>query len=548
MTQNYKKLIGLIVLVVASLVSTNCLAQALSEAVGPVPDDVVAVGFVDLTQVDLGLAMEQFKSLGFADQSEMEQLESTSAEAEQRIEALQLIGLSRAYVLLRISDVTSRCPTIMIPVDEGKNAEEAYKLVKDFVGGQFRRWPIRFDCELRESTIYITAQGQLDKIVERPKETARDLKTALDWIDGSAAGLLICGDTDSRRVIRELVPSFPYDLLQPSAVSAEFGMHDWRPRVVKKMRKANFPSLSGQFIADDLNGLAVRIKLKDQISAQAVVKAKDNTAAKEFHDFISQTVSIVLEEAPDIPGNLRDLLSKKLKPQLQGERVVFNFEMADVEAMSALLLPVVRRQRANVKRRAESNNLRQLALGMLNHEAAFRKFPDPFGKKVDGQGLSWRVHLLPFLEENELYKKFRLDEPWNSEHNRKLIDSMPEVFRSPLAEGVEKNKTVYQVPVSSTAFYQPDEEEVASFKDVTDGSSNTIMIVSTLPERAVIWTQPEDWKVDQKDPRSGLTNENKKSFWFAMMDGSVQALSSDVEPEVLNAMITRAGGEVIPRN
>ena len=144
MTQNYKKLIGLIVLVVASLVSTNCLAQALSEAVGPVPDDVVAVGFVDLTQVDLGLAMEQFKSLGFADQSEMEQLESTSAEAEQRIEALQLIGLSRAYVLLRISDVTSRCPTIMIPVDEGKNAEEAYKLVKDFVGGQFRRWPIRF--------------------------------------------------------------------------------------------------------------------------------------------------------------------------------------------------------------------------------------------------------------------------------------------------------------------------------------------------------------------------------------------------------------------
>ena len=292
----------------------------------------------------------------------------------------------------------------------------------------------------------------------------------------------------------------------------------------------------------------MRIKLKDQISAQAVVKAKDNTAAKEFHDFISQTVSIVLEEAPDIPGNLRDLLSKKLKPQLQGERVVFNFEMADVEAMSALLLPVVRRQRANVKRRAESNNLRQLALGMLNHEAAFRKFPDPFGKKVDGQGLSWRVHLLPFLEENELYKKFRLDEPWNSEHNRKLIDSMPEVFRSPLAEGVEKNKTVYQVPVSSTAFYQPDEEEIASFKDVTDGSSNTIMIVSTLPERAVIWTQPEDWKVDQKDPRSGLTNENKKSFWFAMMDGSVQALSSDVEPEVLNAMITRAGGEVIPRN
>ena len=548
MTQNYQKLIGLIVALVVGLVSTSCLAQEFSEAVGPVPDDVVAVGFVDLTQVDLGLAMEQFKSLGFADPSEMEQLESISAEAKRKIEALQQIGLSRAYVLMRISDVASRCPTIMFPVDEGKNAEMAYLWVKESVEAQFRRWQIPVDCELRNSTIYLTGQGQLDETVQNPKETTRNLTPALDWIDGSAAGLLICGDADSRRVIRELVPSFPYDLLQPSASIAELGIYDWRPSVLKKMKKVNFPALSGQFIADDLNGLAVKINLNDQISAQALVKAKDNAAAKEFHDFISQSVSIALEAGPDIPANLKDFLRTKLKPQLQGEQVVVNLEIGDVEAMSGLLLPLVRQERASIKLQLESNHLRQLALAMHNYESVFGKFPDPFGKKVDGQGLSWRVHLLPFLEQNELYKKFHLDEPWSSEHNRKLIDSMPDIFRSPVAQGVEKNKTVYQVPVSPTAFYQPDEEEIASFKDIIDGTSNTIFIVTTLPERAVIWTKPEDWKVDQNDPLSGLKDAKRKKIFVAMMDGSWQALSSDIEPEVLNAMITRAGGEVILRN
>ena len=154
--------------------------MCIRDRVGPVPDDVVAVGFVDLRQVDLGLAMEQFKSLEFADPSEMEQLESISAEAKRKIEALQQIGLSRAYVLMRISDAASRCPTFMLPVDEGKNAEMAYLWVKESVEAQFRRWQIPVDCELRNSTIYLTGQGQLDETVQNPKETTRNLTPALD--------------------------------------------------------------------------------------------------------------------------------------------------------------------------------------------------------------------------------------------------------------------------------------------------------------------------------------------------------------------------------
>src|SRR4051812_32634281 len=74
------------------------------------------------------------------------------------------------------------------------------------------------------------------------------------------------------------------------------------------------------------------------------------------------------------------------------------------------------------------NNIKQIALAWHNYEAANGHLPS---NQVDKKGkalLSWRVQILPSLEEDALYKQFKLDEPWDSENNKKLIDQMPKLY------------------------------------------------------------------------------------------------------------------------
>src|SRR3712207_2423045 len=74
---------------------------------------------------------------------------------------------------------------------------------------------------------------------------------------------------------------------------------------------------------------------------------------------------------------------------------------------------------------------------------------DPRGRPL----LSWRVHLLPFLNEEKLYKEFHLDEPWDSEHNKKLIPRMPRVYQGPNRGLNAAGKTIYLAPVGEAAAF-----------------------------------------------------------------------------------------------
>ena len=209
----------------------------------------------------------------------------------------------------------------------------------------------------------------------------------------------------------------------------------------------------------------------------------------------------------------------------------------------ALLLPAVQQARGAARRAGSMNNLRQIALGCLNYESATRAFPPgKFGK--DGKnGLSWRVAILPYLEEQDLYEQFHLDEPWDSDHNKKLISKMPAVFRSPKSKAKE-GLTNYLGGGGKSGVFTGDEG--IRFRDLADGSSNTILAVEVDDAAAVIWTKPSDYECDQDDPKADLGGIQKSGFLAVFCDGHTQFITNDVDKDILKALFTRNGGERIP--
>jgi hypothetical protein len=191
------------------------------------------------------------------------------------------------------------------------------------------------------------------------------------------------------------------------------------------------------------------------------------------------------------------------------------------------------------------NNLKQIGLALHNYESANARFPPTAIRDKQGKALlSWRVAILPFIEEGTLYKEFHLEEPWDSEHNKKLISRMPAVYRCPLRKPGNADMTTYLAPVGKDTVFPADGRRIR-FSDIMDGTSNTIMIVDADEDRAVVWTRPDDWPFDPDKPRAGLTTHPAGAFPVLFCDGSIHFLRDTIDKETLRALFTRAGGEVV---
>jgi hypothetical protein len=207
--------------------------------------------------------------------------------------------------------------------------------------------------------------------------------------------------------------------------------------------------------------------------------------------------------------------------------------------LTGLLLPAVQAAREAARRMSSSNNMRQLMLGLLNYESAYRRFPGRAICDADGTPLlSWRVAILPFIEENQLYQEFHLDEPWDSPHNIELLERMPQVFANPRAI-VPPNHTVYLAPFGEETGWSIEPFRIGS---IMDGTSGTIGLVEASDSYAVPWTKPDDLDVDANANADWLRMPGSNIVLF---DGSVRFLSAGIDWEMLQALISHDGGEPI---
>lgn len=166
----------------------------------------------------------------------------------------------------------------------------------------------------------------------------------------------------------------------------------------------------------------------------------------------------------------------------------------------------------------------------------------PAAAKLGKALLSWRVAILPFLGEGELYQQFKLDEPWDSPHNKKLLTKIPKVYADPTGKARDKSATYYQVFVGPHAAFEKHEfmRFPASFPD---GLSNTLLIVEAA--NPVPWTKPEDLHFAPDEPIPELGGPFPGLFHSAFADGAVCAISKKIDPGTLRNAIMRDDGQVV---
>ena len=208
-----------------------------------------------------------------------------------------------------------------------------------------------------------------------------------------------------------------------------------------------------------------------------------------------------------------------------------------------------------VREAAARSKCGQIGVALQNYASGHNgALPPAIVYSKDGHPLySWRVLLLPYNEQDSLYKEFQLDEPWDSEHNIKLLDRMPRNYAAPWDRVVKvpPYHTVIHVFVGKGTPFEEGQVRLWSGpkirldkNDFPDGTSNTLLFVEGGDP--VPWTKPEEITFDSNRPihLQGLFKTGIRAGWA---DGSRAYLPSDIDQTTLRAIITRNGGEQVER-
>lgn len=242
-------------------------------------------------------------------------------------------------------------------------------------------------------------------------------------------------------------------------------------------------------------------------------------------------------------------LAGLLQPQQQGSQLVLPLQNDDAtQLVFSLLKLTAQTSEASISTNQSSSKLKQLALAIHHYVDAHNSFPPHAAARgEDGRsGLSWRVHILPYIGEVELYRQFKLDEPWDSPHNIKLLNRMPAAYAPVpmIAEStaVQPFHTLYAAPVGEQTIFGG--EKPVRYQTISDGTSNTVMIGELAPDQAIPWTSPEEYRYDPKNPAAKLYSRDGQAL-TAYADGSARSVRIDNTPEEWNRAFTMNGGEIV---
>ena len=352
-----------------------------------------------------------------------------------------------------------------------------------------------------------------------------------------------------------------------------------RPLIQIGLMQADIPQEVRPFLAAPnlIRFVELRLNFSGNGPSELVVEANDEGDAQELIGLIDKALELVretilveaarLKNDPDpvqqATGRYQERMvaqySDGLIPVVDGKRLIFfQIEPGEGEpsvlklaavwgALAAFLLPAVQAARESARRVTSVNNIKQILLSLLIYADANKRFPAHASYDNNGKPLlSWRVHILPYLEQENLYKQFHLDEPWDSEHNRQLIARMPQLYLDPSSHLKTQDGKTHYLGVKGQNSIFNGTDRGTELRDIRDGTSNTIFVLQVNDQRTAIWTKPDDWELKNAAPLKGLVNSLHPNIFLAgFADGHVEAISENVDMKVFKALLTSDGKEAV---
>ena len=265
-----------------------------------------------------------------------------------------------------------------------------------------------------------------------------------------------------------------------------------------------------------------------------------------------QSIAVVEADAPPVAAQV--VQATPAAPKSSNTCLIIGIVLAVIGALSipviailvALLLPAVNAAREAARRNQCINHVRQITIAMQMYEEDHGTLPPAYVADENGKPMhSWRVLLLPYLEEQRLYDQYDMDKPWDSPENLAVTQQMPAIYACPSSVAGD-SQTHYMVIVGAdTAF--PGSQGIAS-QDIEDGLGTTLLIVESA--NSVHWSEPIDVDAATTDFQingssgSGIGSHHTGGAVASFADGSTRYLSNE-SPGAVQAMSTRAGGEQV---
>lgn len=220
-----------------------------------------------------------------------------------------------------------------------------------------------------------------------------------------------------------------------------------------------------------------------------------------------------------------------------------------------LLLPQVS-SRPPTKSFICQNRLRQIGLGMRHYLETNGTFPPAYRVNEESrERCSWRVLMLPSVEEATLADRYDSRQPWDSDDNMRVARDLTGLKRGdafctcPTDTARGPLDTSFVMPVGPGAI--SDGSRGVRPEGLRDGTSRTIL-AAELADSGICWTEPRDLKLDETrykidDPDvPGLRSHHANVVNILLADGSTQSINKKIAPQVLKGLFTIAGGEPIP--
>lgn len=481
-------------------------------------EETFAVLHVDLARIQVDPLADKLLELGLEVLPEADREEAKAAwkagkmAVKAKHAAFLQAGGRDVYVVVSGADLPYAPPLVVLPLSQDAEEEALQGLLAAFP----------FDVKQRlGDALVLCARSTLTRLQEGRPAKRPELREAFQAGEDAAARLAFIPPRFWHRVIEEMMPELPREI-------------------------GGGPS---HVLTRGVRWTAVGIHPPPDLSIRVTIQSRDEQAAAALQQRWLAACKLIGQQeqvrrfVPDI-----DRIAALLSPKANGSRLTLRLDEGDqgIATIASALKPAVRKARAEARRASAMNNLKQIGLAMLQYHEKHRCFPAPANYDADGRPLlSWRVHLLPFQGEGELYRQFRLNEPWDSEQNRKLIDKMPAVYCSPGSRLNAEGRANYLLPVGDDTVFPG--RQPRALQDVKDGAGRTIMVVEVDDRHAPVWTKPEDLAFDPEHPGQDLGGPFEGGFNALFCDGHVEFVRLPQEAEQLRAMFTATGDQPAER-